>query len=91
MEREKEGEWMKSTIFSKALKLLPYLKKTQESELKEYYEFDYKNGRAKNYITLTKEARGTKIDCTCKSCSTYGEKYLCSHKISVIIFKTKSK
>ena len=78
---------MRNGVFKKAKKLTEFIIFDKETELEEYYTFVYDREKDKNYVTIEKEEHGTIIKCTCKSCSIHDNKYLCSHKLAVILWK----
>ncbi len=78
---------MKTTLFSKAIKLQEYLKETGTSHNKLFFEFEFPN-EDNILCELFIEENKTLLSCTCTHGSVCYEA-LCSHKLAVIFFMFK--
>ena len=77
---------MRQSIWKKAKKIKDQLVYAGKGNWFEFWRFNYETEGLKDYISLRVECdgNGTKIDCTCKHCTTNLGKYLCQYKSALI-------
>ena len=76
---------MRNAIFKKAVKLVKKVNHYGNSDREEYYKIPFDDDEI--LISVEVNQFGTEIRCTCKHCSVYTWKYLCSFKLAVILYK----
>lgn len=75
---------MRLSIFKKAEELKDKVVFEGSGTIRGLDYFSFKGLDNPPIVTLDCDGKGTKMTCTCKSCSIHTHKYLCSYKVAIL-------